>query len=63
MKPRDVATLVLVNVAIHEIVRYRKLHPDVLGELEYLEPHLDSLVMGLETDKALNDTTHQGNAV
>ena len=45
---RDVATLILLNIAVADIVEGGEIMPDVMDELRSLSPQLNELVMSIK---------------
>ena len=62
LRPRDVAILLLVNIAVQDIVLDESLNPDVLDELKDLWPKLEALVLSLK-EKPHTAEPDQRNAV
>ena len=50
MNPDAVATLILVNHAIYDLITDRILDPDILAELDELQPCLQAVLDGLKEE-------------
>ena len=50
LNERDVATLILVNISLDDVLSYSEIDPDIRDELESLSPKLDSMVMNLKRE-------------
>ena len=54
MNPDAVATLLLVNHAIYDLITERILDADILEELDELQPRLQAVLDGLKEESPLH---------